>query len=82
MIATLLAWKLTGESRYADWHWQVHEWAFRHFADSQHGEWYGYLRRDGGLTTPLKGNLWKGPFHLPRMQLTCWQILADACDRQ
>jgi N-acylglucosamine 2-epimerase len=24
---------------------------------------------------PLKGNMWKGPFHVPRMQLVCRQIL-------
>jgi N-acylglucosamine 2-epimerase len=66
-IATLLAWRLTGEPRYADWHRQVHAWSFGHFADPQFGEWYGYLHRDGRVSVPLKGNLWKGPFHLPRM---------------
>jgi hypothetical protein len=25
---------------------------------------------------PLKGNLWKSFFHLPRMQWYCWQALA------
>ena len=24
-----------------------------------------------------EGNLWKGPFHLPRMQLVCWRLLED-----
>ena len=33
------------------------------------------LHRDGRLSVPLKGNLWKGAFHLPRMQLRCWQFL-------
>jgi N-acylglucosamine 2-epimerase len=41
----------------------------------EYGEWFGYLHRDGRISTPLKGNLWKGPFHLPRMQLKCWQVL-------
>ena len=75
IIATLLAFALTGEARYAEWHRQVHDWAFRHFPDDEHGEWYGYLHRDGRISVPLKGNLWKGPFHLPRMQLECWRIL-------
>jgi N-acylglucosamine 2-epimerase len=75
IIATLLAWILTGNPKYADWHAMVHKWAYQHFRDPQHGEWYGYLHRDGRLSVPLKGNLWKGPFHLPRMQYTCWQLL-------
>jgi len=66
-IATLLAYQLTGEKRYAEWHGQVHAWSRRMFADPQHGEWFGYAHRDGRISTRLKGNLWKGPFHLPRM---------------
>lgn len=66
-IATLLAYQLTGEKRYAEWYNQVHVWSRRMFADPQHGEWFGYAQRDGRISTRLKGNLWKGPFHLPRM---------------
>lgn len=76
IIATLMAHHLTGDAKYADWHQQVHDWAYQHFPDPQHGEWYGYLHRDGRISSSLKGNLWKGPFHLPRMQLLCWRILA------
>jgi len=75
IIATLLAWSLTGIAKYADWHAQAHAWAFRHFSDPEHGEWYGYLHRDGSVSVSLKGNLWKGPFHLPRMLLVCRQTL-------
>ncbi|MCA9138883.1 MAG: AGE family epimerase/isomerase [Planctomycetales bacterium] len=75
IIATLMAYQLTGEQKYANWHQQIHDWAHSHFPDPQHGEWFGYLHRDGSLSSRLKGNLWKGPFHLPRMQMTCWQIL-------
>jgi N-acylglucosamine 2-epimerase len=74
IIATLLAAQLTGDEKYVRWHQQVHDWSYRHFADQEYGEWYGYLHRDGSVSSPLKGNLWKGPFHLPRMQLTCWEI--------
>jgi len=77
IIATLLAYQLTGDRKYAIWHQQVHDWAYRHFPDRKHGEWFGYLHRDGRLSVPLKGNLWKGPFHLPRMQLVCSQILEE-----
>ena len=75
IIATLLAYQLTGDSKYARWHSMINDWAYSHFLDVENGEWYGYLHRDGSLSSTLKGNLWKGPFHLPRMQLVSWQIL-------
>ncbi|MCL4834690.1 MAG: AGE family epimerase/isomerase [Caldilineaceae bacterium] len=77
IIATLLAYQLTGDEKYARWHQMIHDWTYRHFPDPEHGEWFGYLHRDGRLSTTLKGNLWKGPFHMPRMQLVCWQILEE-----
>ena len=76
IIATLLAWKLTGEPRYAAMHAQVHEWSFAHFPDGEHGEWYGYLHRDGSVSQRAKGNMFKGPFHLPRMLWLCARELA------
>jgi N-acylglucosamine 2-epimerase len=75
IIATLMAYQMTGDEKYAAWHRMVHDWAYDHFPDPEYGEWFGYLHRDGRISTPLKGNLWKGPFHLPRMQLKCWQML-------
>jgi N-acylglucosamine 2-epimerase len=77
IIATLLAWRMTGEARYAAWHRQVHDWAHRHFADPVHGEWFGYLHRDGSVASRQKGGTWKGPFHLPRMQWYCWRLLQE-----
>lgn len=77
IIATLLAWQLTRAPKYARWHRLIHDWAYAHFPDPLYGEWYGYLHRDGTVSTPLKGNMWKGPFHLPRMQWYCWQRLEE-----
>lgn len=77
IIATLLAWKLTGAEKYARWHQQVHDWSFAHFPDREGGEWYGYLHRDGSVATRLKGNMWKGPFHLPRMLWYCMRLLEE-----
>lgn len=77
IIATLLASKLTGQARFADWHEQVHTWSFRHFADPEQGEWFGYLHRDGRRSNSLKGNHWKSFFHYPRMLWKCVQILSD-----
>ncbi len=78
IIATLLAWKLTGKKKYADMHKLVHDWSFKHFPDPVHGEWYGYLHRDGSVSQQAKGNLYKGPFHLPRMLWYCaGELLGD-----
>ena len=78
IIATLLAWKLTGEQRYAERHQLIHDWTYERFPDPEFGEWFGYLHRDGRLSNPSKGTLWKGPFHIPRMQLLCWQLLESS----
>lgn len=77
IIATLLAWRLSGEEKYAIWHNMIHDWAHQRFPDPEFGEWFGYFHRDGRLSTSLKGNMWKGPFHLPRMQWYCWELLND-----
>ncbi len=65
------------EKKYKEWHKSVHDWTYAHFPDPEFGEWYGYLHRDGRISVPLKGNLWKGPFHIPRMQLYAWKILEE-----
>lgn len=77
IIATLLAWKITGESRWRTMHRRIHDWSFQHFSDPVYGEWYGYLHRDGTPSVHLKGTMWKGPFHLPRMLWYCHRILRN-----
>lgn len=80
IIATLLAYQLTGDTKYSKWHQQIHDWTHSHFPDSEHGEWFGYLHRDGRISSTLKGNIWKGPFHMPRMQLVCSEFLGNLSD--
>jgi N-acylglucosamine 2-epimerase len=75
IIATLLAYLMTGDEKYAGWHKQVHEYSYQKFHDAKNGEWFGYLHRDGTLAQSAKGNLYKGPFHLPRQEWYCMQIL-------
>ena len=65
IIATLYAYKLTGNERYLKMHRMISDWTYAHFPDSEYGEWYGYLHRDGSVAQPAKGNLFKGPFHIP-----------------
>lgn len=77
IIATLSAYLLTGEEKYAAWHRQVHAYAYGHFHDRVHGEWFGYLHRDGTVAQSAKGNLFKGPFHLPRQEWYCMRLLEE-----
>lgn len=80
IIATLYAYKLTGNERYLKMHRMISDWTYAHFPDSEYGEWYGYLHRDGSVAQLAKGNLFKGPFHIPRMMTKaytlCQEILA------
>jgi N-acylglucosamine 2-epimerase len=75
--ATLLAYVMTHSAKYAQWHRLVHDWSFSHFADKMHGEWFGYLHRDGSVASQAKGSMWKGPFHLPRMLWYCGTLLGQ-----
>jgi N-acylglucosamine 2-epimerase len=77
IIATLLAYILTGNEKYKRWHQQVHLYAYTYFHDKENGEWFGYLHRDGTIAQPAKGNLFKGPFHLPRQEWYCWKLLEE-----
>jgi N-acylglucosamine 2-epimerase len=75
LYALLLAYHLSGKKTYWDWYEKMHEWTFSHFPDSQYGEWFGYLHRDGTPALYLKGSMWKGCFHLPRSLLLGLKIL-------
>ncbi|HEX6847791.1 MAG TPA: AGE family epimerase/isomerase [Chitinophagaceae bacterium] len=77
IIATLLAYLMTGKEKYAKWHKMVHDYSYSHFHDKKNGEWFGYLHRDGSIAQTAKGNLFKGPFHLPRQEWYCVQILNE-----
>ena len=80
IIATLLAYTLTGDEKYAKWHKMVHDYAYIHFHDKENGEWFGYLHRDGSVAQTAKGNLFKGPFHLPRQEWYCSQLMKEVAE--
>lgn len=77
MLATLLAYKLTGKTLFWEWFERVHDWTWKHFRDPECGEWYGYLRRDGEVSLSLKGSMWKGFFHLPRTLMQLQTLLLE-----
>ena len=77
IIATAYAYKLTGDAKYMKWHKLASEWAWKHLKDRKFPEWYGYLHRDGTVAQPAKGNIFKGPFHIPRMLVKAWELARD-----
>lgn len=77
IIATLYAYEATGEGRFLHMHQQISDWTYAHFPDAEYGEWYGYLHRDGTVAQPAKGNIFKGPFHIPRMMIKGFMLCRD-----
>lgn len=67
IIATRMAYEIFGDEKYNELYKTLRDYAFDNFADNENGEWYGYLHYDSSVSTTLKGNIFKGPFHLPRM---------------
>ncbi len=77
IIACLYAYLATGDEEYLYRHQRISEWTYAHFPDREQGEWYGYLHRDGTVAQPAKGNLYKGPFHVPRMMVKGFMLCND-----
>lgn len=73
-IATLYAYYFTDDKNYIKKHYLIKDFSEK-FLDKEYGEWYGYLHRDGSLSTDLKGNMYKGPFHIPRMYMRCIELI-------
>ncbi len=69
MIALRLAGSLFADERYDRLYHTLADYCERCFIDREYGEWYGYLHYDNTPSTTLKGNLFKGPFHIPRFYM-------------
>lgn len=80
IVATIYAYYATGDNKYMEMHKRLNEYTFSKFPDSEFGEWYGYLHKDGSISQSAKGNLFKGPFHIPRMlilgNILCNEIIS------
>lgn len=76
MIALRLAYLIFGEEKYKNTYKELKEYCEKYFYDNENDEWYGYLHYDNTVSTTLKGNIFKGPFHIPR-----FYILMDIMDR-
>lgn len=73
--ALALAYQQTRQQRWLDWLGRVDEYTWKVFPDRQHGEWYGYLDRQGQPTHTCKGGNYKGFFHVPRFLMMTAQLV-------
>ncbi|MEL7141960.1 MAG: AGE family epimerase/isomerase [Cyanobacteria bacterium J06643_4] len=73
LVALAMAYRLTKREACWQWYERLHDYTWSHFADEEHGEWFGYLNRRGEVLLPLKGGKWKGCFHVPRALYLCWR---------
>ena len=67
----------THDDKYLVMHKQISDWTYSHFPDKKFGEWYGDPHRDGTVAQPAKGNLFKGPFHIPRMMICSYMLCKE-----
>ncbi|MCC8119919.1 MAG: AGE family epimerase/isomerase [Bacteroidales bacterium] len=75
IIATLYAYEATSDEKYLEKFRLANEWTWAHLPDPEYGEWFGYLHRDGSVAQQAKGNIFKGPFHIPRMLIKGYMII-------
>lgn len=69
MIAARLAYILFGDEKYRKLCEDLESYCEKYFVDEEFGDWYGYLHYDNTPSTTLKGNIFKGPFHIPRLYI-------------
>ena len=69
MIAARTAYSLFKEEKYCQLYHDIEDYCLKNFVDHKYGEWYGYLHYDNTVSTTLKGNVFKGPFHIPRLYM-------------
>jgi N-acylglucosamine 2-epimerase len=82
LVSLLKGYMHTGDVRCWQWFERVHEYSWKHFADPEYGEWFGYLNRQGEVLLPLKGGKWKGCFHVPRGLFQCWKTLNAIAEKR
>ncbi|XP_043830258.1 N-acylglucosamine 2-epimerase [Dromiciops gliroides] len=75
MIAFLMGYSETKDPILLRLFCQVAEYTFERFPDPEHGEWFGYLNREGKVALNFKGGPFKGCFHVPRCLYMCEELL-------
>ena len=67
IIAYYTAHSIFGDEKYLTYAKSIEDASFKCFADTENGEWYTSVAKDGSPLNTDKGGMMKGPFHLPRM---------------
>ena len=69
IIALSMAYMIFKDEKHKKMCESLEEYCEKYFVDREKGEWYGYLHYDNSKSTTLKGNIFKGPFHVPRLYM-------------
>ncbi|XP_072776332.1 N-acylglucosamine 2-epimerase isoform X3 [Taeniopygia guttata] len=77
MVALLAAQRFQPRPSLVSQFLQLAQYTFDKFRDPEHGEWFGYLNRDGSVALSIKGGPYKGCFHVARALLMCEEMLDD-----
>ncbi|XP_006877288.1 PREDICTED: N-acylglucosamine 2-epimerase [Chrysochloris asiatica] len=75
MVAFLMGYCETGKQILLRHFCQIAKYTFHKFRDRAHGEWFGYLNREGKVALTIKGGPFKGCFHVPRCLAMCEEML-------
>lgn len=81
LVCMAKAYAYTGNEKCKTWFLKLDAYSFKHFADPEFGEWYGYLNRHGEPLLTLKGGKWKGCFHVPRALFKVFDTLSTLSDK-
>lgn len=81
LLATLLAFKISGERKFLDSFERLKDYTFAHFPDSEHGEWFGYLDRTGEMSQRFKGGAFKGCCHVPKVLLEMSELTTRTLEK-
>lgn len=73
IYAAIVAYTKTGDAKWLEWLEKLDRYAFATFPDGRGQEWFGYCDRRNTPTSTLKGNNYKGVFHVPRFLLFSMQ---------
>lgn len=74
LVSSLMIYRLTGDTRYADFYLATLEWITTRQVDWSHGEWHAVVEPNG-TTTGDKAYLWKSAYHTGRAMLMSLELL-------
>ncbi|XP_071657385.1 N-acylglucosamine 2-epimerase isoform X10 [Patagioenas fasciata] len=81
MVALLAAQRFEPRPRLLRQFQRVGTFLFDKFRDPEHGEWFGYLTREGNVALTIKGGPYKGCFHMARALMMCEELLGELLER-